>query len=147
MSSGDVKGLIDSRETENVKVIGTCPCFSSMDGKSVCLNGDTIEDIDALGVHPEIIESSNGFSSCQADGQLPLCHKAVQVNGSDEAVTCVTRQILIKIRNRNLTKRDFSEVLELFPSDMFSSVQDVCTECLYKVIATTYEEDASNSSM
>ncbi|MCK5150594.1 MAG: hypothetical protein KAQ65_02085 [Candidatus Thorarchaeota archaeon] len=147
MSSGDVKGLIDSSETENVKVIGTCPCFSSIDGKPVCLNGDTIEDIDALGVHPEIIESSNGFSSWQEDGHLPLCHKAVHVNGSDEAVTCVTRQIPIRIRKRNLTKSDLSEALELFPSDMFSSEQELCTECLYNVIAATYEEDDSNSSM
>ncbi|MHA1908035.1 MAG: hypothetical protein ACW98Y_12120 [Candidatus Thorarchaeota archaeon] len=147
MSSGDVEGLIDSREDENIKVIGTCPCFSTIDGRPVCLNGDCIEDVDALSVHPEIIESTNGSSSQHGDGELPLCHMAVQINGSDERVICVSRQMPVKIRRQALTKNELTNALELFPTDMFSSEQDVCTECLYKVIAAPNEQIAANQSL
>ena len=65
MSSGDVEGLIDSQEDENVRVIGTCPCFSTIDGRPVYLNSEFIVDVDALSVHPDIIESTSGFSDQQ----------------------------------------------------------------------------------
>ncbi|MFW9849425.1 MAG: hypothetical protein ACFFF4_09800 [Candidatus Thorarchaeota archaeon] len=139
MSSGDIEKLFDSCERLEVKVIGTCPCFSILDGKPVCLIGESIVDVDVLVVHPDIIVASNEILSHQAHEKLPLCHKAIQVSGSDDSVICLSRQMPVKIRKNILTKRILMAALELFPSDMFSSIEDVCTECLYKLIISSLE--------
>ncbi len=136
MSSGDIEGLFESCEKSEVKVIGTCPCFWIMDGKPVCLNGESIEDIDALVVHPDIIEASSGLVSDQVRGELPLCHKAIQVSGIDDTFICVSRQIPVTIRKNTLTRRILTTALDLLPTNMFSSIEDVCTECLYKIISS-----------
>jgi hypothetical protein len=110
-----------------------------MDGNPICLNGDTIEDVDALGVHPDIVKASDVFESQIQDGELPLCHKAVQVNGSDDPVICISKQIPVTIRSNVLTRRNLSNALELIPTDMHSSHDDVCTECLYKIVAASHD--------
>ena len=144
MSSGEIEELQNSGVTEQIEIIGTCPCFRSSDGENTCVNGNTIEEIEAIGVHPDLIMLSGDLIDQESESELPICYGCVQINHSDGQVQCVSRKKPIQIRNRLLEGRELKQALEIFPRDRYSTDQDVCASCLYKVLNASYEKDDGN---
>jgi len=141
LSSGEIKELQNSGATDQIEIVGTCPCFRSADGENTCVNGNTIEEIEAIGVHPDLIMLSNDLIDKENENELPLCYGCVQINHSDGLVQCVSRKKPIQIRNRLLEGRDLRQALEVFPRDRYSTDQDICATCLYIVLNASFEEE------
>lgn len=144
MSSGEIKKLQNSRVIEQYEIIGTCPCFKLIDGEATCINGDTIEEIEAIAVHPSLILFSEESFADETTNGLPMCYGCVQINQGNDHVLCISKGKPIRIRNRFLTGEDLKQALDAFPRDQHADHQDVCTTCLYKVLIGSYEKVDTN---
>ena len=126
VSSGDSETPSQCRN-----VIGTCPCLGYVDGIPVCLNGRSIQEVELFNIHPELIPTIGmDFSN-----SLPICYGCVRV-GENGVVHCASQGRPIIIRSQILTIESLEEALASFPRDMFTSEQDICSECLYKVLTS-----------
>ncbi len=130
MLSGDLEAI---SETENI--IGTCPCLGYVDGVPVCISGNKIEEVELFNVHPELISHISSSPSRAATVCLPLCFGCVRVDPNG-VVKCASQNKVITIRDHALTEMELIDAMNNFPRDMFTSEQDICTECLYKVLVS-----------
>jgi len=113
-------------------VIGTCPCFRYIDGVPVCLNGGSIEEVELFDIHPEIVDRLS-FMEIETQHQLPICYGCVRTD-DEGTVRCASQDNRIVIQNHDLLAIELEEALSNFPRDMFTTEQDICSECLYKVL-------------
>ncbi|MFW9918311.1 MAG: hypothetical protein ACFFED_01815 [Candidatus Thorarchaeota archaeon] len=99
------------------------------------MNGDTLEEIDIFSIHPDLVNRIGPNPSDFQSNCLPVCYGCVSV-GTDGKVLCASQKKQIIIRNRELSLKDLEDALDNFPRDMFTSEQDICNECLYKVLVS-----------
>ena len=114
-------------------VIGTCPCLGFVDGVPVCLNGGSLEEVELFNIHPDLLESLSNDVSEITQNTLPVCFGCVRVD-DDGFVCCISQETQVTIRNHELTLTELEIALETFLKDKYSSDQDICNECLYKVL-------------
>jgi len=125
------KNIVMTSLTNNV--IGTCPCLGFVDGVAVCLNGGSLQEVELFNIHPDLLESLSNDASEKTDTALPMCFGCVRAD-EDGFVRCTSQGTKVIIRNHELTLADLNVALENFPKDRYSSDQDICNECLYKVL-------------
>ncbi len=130
MSSGDLE-----RVSRGATVLAVCPCLGEIDGVSVCLNGDAIEEIDLLNLHPELVCQMTENHMQDSEDMLSICYGCVRVD-SEGFVRCGSMNNRITIRNRTLTADILEEALDNFPKSMYKTLEDVCSTCLYKIITS-----------
>lgn len=116
-------------------VIGTCPCLGFVDGVAVCLNGGSLEEVEHFDIHPDLLGLLSNDASEGMDNTLTMCFGCVRVD-DDGFVRCASQETRVVIRNHELTSVDLETALETFPKDKYSSDQDICNECLYKVLTS-----------
>lgn len=126
----------DSDKTSKMnEIIGTCPCLRYIDGLPVCICGDSLEEVELFNVHPDLSSQIGMGYQATTDSNPPMCLGCVRI-GLDGIVQCVSQDKPIIIRDKVLTASQLEEALDSFPHDMFSSEQDICNECLYKVLVS-----------
>ncbi|MHA1636502.1 MAG: hypothetical protein ACTSUB_00660 [Candidatus Thorarchaeota archaeon] len=114
-------------------VIGTCPCLGFVDGVPVCLNGGSLEEVELFNIHPDLLESLSNEDSEITENALPVCFGCVKVD-DDGFIRCTAQDTQVTIRNHEITLTELEAAMETFPKDKYSSDQDICNECLYKVL-------------
>ncbi len=132
--------LVITSTTNNV--IGTCPCLGYVDGVPVCLNGGSLEEVELFNIHPDLLESLSNDAAEKTDNTLPMCFGCVRVD-DDGFVRCASQDTRVVIRDHELTVADLEVALENFPKDKYSSDQDICSECLYKVLTSLVLESSN----
>lgn len=135
MSKNDQETRQDSRVIASSQFF-SCPCFGTIDGDAVCLNGNDIELVNAINLDTDILERMVLHSSDETLGELPLCAMAVTIDEARGCVICASRGIVITLQNKELTPTELLMASEMFPDSIFTSKMDICNECLYKGIMT-----------
>ena len=130
VSSGDLERLSRSETA-----LAVCPCLGEVDGIPVCFNGDTIEEIDLLNLHPDLVCQMTDSTAQDENEALPICYGCVRID-STGIVKCGSRNRAITIRSRTLTADILEEALDNFPKNMYKAIEDICSSCLYKVLTS-----------
>jgi len=113
-----------------------------VDGVPVCLNGGSLEEVELFNIHPDLLESLSNDAAEKTDNTLPMCFGCVRVD-DDGFVRCASQDTRVVIRDHELTVADLEVALENFPKDKYSSDQDICSECLYKVLTSLVLESSN----
>jgi hypothetical protein len=122
----------------------SCPCFQIIDEEPCCINGAQMEPVEEVFVDPGFWCATK--TSENAVPEKPICCRAVLLDIEGNQVICLSQGVPIAIRGTPLRCAEFREVLDLFPADQYSSNMDICSECLYKLLASTLEQTKPQKS-
>lgn len=130
-----------------------CPCFKRFDNETLCVNNDSIKEIETIKVDPSF------FSSCLTKEDIDKavstnpcsCYCSVYLNFKDNCVYCVSQGKKLHIHGKYIPADEMQDAFRYLSTKTGPVNRDdippvICSECVYKFLLTlsdTYSNDMS----
>jgi hypothetical protein len=121
-----------------VKLIRGCPCFKAFGDEKLCVNNDSVLEIDAIEIDPSIYPFHPNKESMEeeraTDGNV--CYVSIYINYPDNKVYCISQGWVLRIHGKDVPAKDLEDAMQFLSTKEISSSAEICSECLYKFILT-----------
>ncbi len=130
-----------------IRLVRGCPCLKVFGDEKLCVNDDSILEMEVLEVDPGIF----GFHEDKGDMEEELapdrniCYAAIYVNYPDNKVYCISQGWALRIHNKDVPGGDLEDALQFLSTKDLTASAEICSECLYKFILTL--SDAYSDTM
>jgi hypothetical protein len=122
----------------SIKLVRGCPCFKVFGDEKLCINDDSILEVDAMEVDPQVFAyraNRQGMLEEQAeDGNV--CYTSIYVNYPDNKVYCISQGWVLRIHGYDVPGNDLEDALQFLSTKDLAASAEICSECLYKFILT-----------
>lgn len=121
-----------------IKLIRGCPCYKVFGDEKLCVNNDSVLEIDAIEIDPSIFSFHYDKDSMEeeraTDGNV--CYASIFINYPDNKVYCISQGWILKIHGKDVPGNDLEDAMQFLSTKEISSSAEICSECLYKFILT-----------
>ncbi|TFG29703.1 hypothetical protein EU528_09280 [Candidatus Thorarchaeota archaeon] len=130
--------MLDEQETSTIKMVRGCPCFKVFGDEKLCVNNDSVLEIDALEVDPSLFSFRPDRESMKEEqaSEGNICYASIFVNYPDNKVYCISQGWVLRIHGKDVPGNDLEDALQFLSTKEASASAEICSECLYKFILT-----------
>lgn len=130
--------LLEEQEASTIKTVRGCPCFKVFGDEKLCVNDDSVLEIDAIEIDPSMFSyrtSREGMMEEQAsDGTL--CYASIYINYPDNKIYCISQGWTLKIHGKEVPGNDLEDSMQFLSTKEANASAEICSECIYKFILT-----------
>ena len=137
----EMKTVFGSHKQEQegtIKLIRGCPCYKVFGDEKLCVNNDSVLEIDAIEIDPSIFSFHPDKDSMEeeraTDGNV--CYASIFINYPDNKVYCISQGWILRIHGQDVPGNDLEDAMQFLSTKEISSSAEICSECLYKFILT-----------
>ncbi len=131
-------GTSKPEQTSSIKLVRGCPCYKVFGDEKLCVNNDSVLEIDAIEIDPSIFSFHYNKDSMEeeqaTDGNV--CYASIYVNYPDNKVYCISQGWVLRIHGQDVPGNDLEDAMQFLSTKEISSSAEICSECLYKFILT-----------
>jgi len=115
-----------------------CPCYKVFGDEKLCVNDDSVLEIEAIEIDPSIFGFHTDKESMKeeraTDGNM--CYASIFVNYPDNRVYCISQGWVLRIHGKDVPGDDLEDALQFLSTKEATANAEICSECLYKFILT-----------
>ena len=130
--------MLEEQESSTIKMVRGCPCFKVFGDEKLCVNNDSVLEIEALEVDPSLFlfrpDRESMIEKQASEGNI--CYVSIFVNYPDNKVYCISQGWVLRIRGKDVPGNDLEDALQFLSTKEASASAEICSECLYKFILT-----------
>ena len=130
--------LLEEQEASTIKTVRGCPCFKVFGDETLCVNNDSVLEIDAIEIDPSMFSyrsSREGMMEEQSsDGTI--CYASIYINYPDNKVYCISQGWALRIHGKDVPGNDLEDSMQFLSTKEASASAEICSECIYKFILT-----------
>ena len=136
----NVFGTSSSKQDEgsSIKLVRGCPCYKVFGDEKLCVNNDSVLELDAIEIDPSIFSYHYDKDSMEeeraTDGNV--CYASIYINYPDNKVYCISQGWVLRIHEQDVPGNDLEDAMQFLSTKEISSSAEICSECLYKFILT-----------
>ncbi|PNX52150.1 MAG: hypothetical protein BV458_10615 [Thermoplasmata archaeon M9B2D] len=115
-----------------------CPCYKVFGDEKLCVNDDSVLEIEAIEIDPSIfgfhLDKESMKEEQATDGNI--CYASIFVNYPDNKVYCISQGWALRIHGKDVPGDDLEDALQFLSTKEATANAEICSECLYKFILT-----------
>jgi hypothetical protein len=132
----------------SIRLVRGCPCLKAFGDEKLCVNDDSILEIEVLEIDPNIfcLHQNKDAMEDERAAENNVCYAAIYVNYPDNRVYCISQGWALRIHGKDVPGGDLEDALQFLSTKDLTASAEICSECLYKFILTlseTYSDDMS----
>ena len=124
--------MLREQEASTIKIVRGCPCFKVFGDEKLCVNKDSVLEIDAIEIDPSMFSyrtSREGMIEEQAsDGNI--CYTSIYINYPDNKVYCVSQGWSLIIHGKEVPGNDLEESMQFLSTKEANASAEICSECI-----------------
>ncbi len=130
--------MFGEQETSSIKIVRGCPCFKVFGDEKLCVNDDSVLEVEAIEIDPSIFSFHTSKESMQEEkaGDGNICYASIYINYPDNRVYCISQGWILRIHGKDVPGDDLEDALQFLSTKEASASAEICSECLYKFILT-----------
>ncbi|MGY5880004.1 MAG: hypothetical protein RTV31_07120 [Candidatus Thorarchaeota archaeon] len=130
--------MLEEQETSTIKIIRGCPCFKVFGNEKLCVNNDSVLEIEAIEIDPSFFSFRPDRESMLEEqaSEGNICYASIFVNYPDNKVYCISQGWILRIHGKDVPGNDLEDALQFLSTKEASASAEICSECLYKFILT-----------
>jgi hypothetical protein len=134
----NVFGTSKSEQASSIKLVRGCPCYKVFGDEKLCVNDDSVLEIDAIEIDPSIFSFHFDMDSMEEEraSESNVCYASIYINYPDNKVYCISQGWVLKIHGQDVPGNDLEDAMQFLSTKEISSSAEICSECLYKFILT-----------
>ncbi|MHA2353323.1 MAG: hypothetical protein ACXAC0_01805 [Candidatus Thorarchaeota archaeon] len=135
-----MSGTSSSKQEEesSIKLVRGCPCYKVFGDEKLCVNNDSVLEIDAIEIDPSIFSFRSDKESMEderaSDGNV--CYASIYINYPNNKVYCISQGWILRIHGQDVPGNDLEDAMQFLSTKEITSSAEICSECLYKFILT-----------
>lgn len=122
----------------SIKLVRGCPVYKVFGDERLCVNDDSVLEIDAIEIDPSIFPFHYDKVSMEeeraSDGNV--CYASIYINYPNNKVYCISQGWVLRIHGHDVPGNDLEDAMQFLSTKEISSSAEICSECLYKFILT-----------
>jgi len=130
--------VLEEQEASTIKMVRGCPCFKVFGDEKLCVNDDSVLEIEAIEIDPSFFsfrpDKESMIEEQASEGNI--CYAAIFVNYPDNKVYCISQGWELRIHGKDVPGNDLEDALQFLSTKEASASAEICSECLYKFILT-----------
>ena len=130
--------MLQEQDTSTIKIIRGCPCFKVFGNEKLCVNNDSVLEIEAIEIDPSFFSFRPDRESMLEEqaSEGNICYASIFVNYPDNKVYCISQGWILRIHGKDVPGNDLEDALQFLSTKEASASAEICSECLYKFILT-----------
>jgi len=137
----EIKTVFGSHKQEEqgtIKLIRGCPCYKVFGDEKLCVNNDSVLEIDAIEIDPSIFSFHADKDSMVEERATEgnVCYASIFINYPNNKVYCISQGWVLRIHGQDVPGNDLEDAMQFLSTKEISSSAEICSECLYKFILT-----------
>lgn len=131
-------GTSKQEQKSSIKLVRGCPCYKVFGDEKLCVNNDSVLELDAIEIDPSIFSFHYDKDSMEeeraSDGNV--CYASIYINYPDNKVYCISQGWILRIHGKDVPGNDLEDAMQFLSTKEITSSAELCSECLYKFILT-----------
>ena len=121
-----------------IRLVRGCPCLKVFGDEKLCVNDDSIQEMEVLEVDPGIFGFHDNRAAMEEElaNERNICYAAIYVNYPNNKVYCISQGWILRIHNKDVPGGDLEDALQFLSTKDLTASAEICSECLYKFILT-----------
>lgn len=130
--------MFGEQETSSIKLVRGCPCFKVFGDEKLCVNDDSVLEVEAIEIDPSIFGFHTSKESMKEEKATEgnICYASIYVNYPDNRVYCISQGWVLRIHGKDVPGNDLEDALQFLSTKEATASAEICSECLYKFILT-----------
>jgi hypothetical protein len=128
----------EQRQKSSIKLVRGCPCYKVFGDEKLCVNNDSVLEIEAIEIDPSIFSFHFDKDSMEEERATEgtVCYASIYINYPDNKVYCISQGWVLKIHGKDVPGNDLEDAMQFLSTKEITSSAEICSECLYKFILT-----------
>ncbi|MGY5858219.1 MAG: hypothetical protein RTU63_02535 [Candidatus Thorarchaeota archaeon] len=130
--------MLEEQEASTIKTVRGCPCFKVFGDEKLCVNDDSVLEIDAIEIDPSMFsyrtDREGMIEEQSSDGTI--CYASIYINYPDNKVYCISQGWTLRIHGKDVPGNDLEDSMQFLSTKEASASAEICSECIYKFILT-----------
>ncbi len=133
-----IGGSQDSDRQGTIKLIRGCPCFKVFGDEKLCVNDDSVLEVDVVDVDTSLF----GFARSKEDMDKErseddnICYASVYIDDITNRIYCISQGWVLRIHGRDVPASDIEDALQFMSTKDLTASMEICSDCIYKFILT-----------
>ncbi|TFG99189.1 hypothetical protein E4H12_03645 [Candidatus Thorarchaeota archaeon] len=130
--------MLEEQEASTIRIVRGCPCFKVFGDEKLCVNDDSVLEIDTIEVDPSLFSFRPNRESMVEEqaSQGNMCYASIFINYPDNKVYCISQGWVLRIHGKDIPGNDLEDALQFLSTKEASASAEVCSECIYKFMLT-----------
>ena len=131
-------GTSKQEQKSSIKLVRGCPCYKVFGDEKLCVNNDSVLEIEAIEIDPSIF-SFHFDKDCMEEERATegnVCYASIYINYPDNKVYCISQGWILRIHGKDVPGNDLEDAMQFLSTKEITSSAEICSECLYKFILT-----------
>ena len=122
----------------SIRMVRGCPCYKVFGDEKLCVNDDSVLEIEAIEIDPSIFGFHTDKESMKEERATEgnICYASILVNYPDNRVYCISQGWVLRIHGKDVPGDDLEDALQFLSTKEATANAEICSECLYKFILT-----------
>lgn len=135
------KNVLDTSEQKqrsSIKLVRGCPCYKVFGDEKLCVNNDSVLEIESIEIDPSIFSFHYDKDSMREERATEgnVCYASIYINYPDNKVYCISQGWVLRIHGKDVPGNDLEDAMQFLSTKEITSSAEICSECLYKFILT-----------
>ena len=135
-----MSGTTSSKQEQesSIKLVRGCPCYKVFGDEKLCVNNDSVLEIEAIEIDPSIFSHHFNKDSMEEESASEgnVCYAAIYINYPDNKVYCISQGWILRIHGQDVPGNDLEDAMQFLSTKEITSSAEICSDCLYKFILT-----------
>ncbi|NHI90504.1 MAG: hypothetical protein EAX87_13370 [Candidatus Thorarchaeota archaeon] len=138
----------EQKEKSTIKLVRGCPCYKVFGDEKLCVNSDSVLEIESIEIDPSIFSFHYDKESMQEERATEgnVCYASIYINYPDNKVYCISQGWVLRIHGKDVPGNDLEDAMQFLSTKEITSSAEICSECLYKFILTLADTFADTLS-
>jgi hypothetical protein len=134
----NVLGTGKQEQKSSIKLVRGCPCYKVFGDEKLCVNNDSVLELEAIEIDPSIFSFHFDKESMEDEKATEgnVCYASIYINYPDNKVYCISQGWVLRIHGKDVPGNDLEDAMQFLSTKEISSSAEICSECLYKFILT-----------
>ncbi len=122
----------------SIRMVRGCPCYKVFGDEKLCVNDDSVLEIEAIEIDPSIFGFHTDKESMKEERATEgnICYASIFINYPDNRVYCISQGWVLRIHGKDVPGDDLEDALQFLSTKEATADAEICSECLYKFILT-----------
>ncbi len=131
-------GTGNQEQKSTIKLVRGCPVYKVFGDERLCVNDDSVLEIEAIEIDPSIFSFHYDKDSMEEERATEgnVCYAAIYINYPDNRVYCISQGWILRIHGKDVPGDDLEDAMQFLSTKEITSSAEICSECLYKFILT-----------
>ena len=134
----NVVGTSEQEQKSSIKLVRGCPCYKVFGDEKLCVNNDSVLEIEAIEIDPSIFSFHYNKGSMEEEraSEGNVCYASIYINYPDNKVYCISQGWVLRIHGKDVPGNDLEDAMQFLSTKEITSSAEICSDCLYKFILT-----------